>query len=229
MSGPAAWQVNDVVSDLLRFPSAQVQPVRHLQEIECTVIGLGAIGRPVSQLLATLGIGRLQLIDFDKVERSNMPTQGYSLADLDEAKVEAAAAAIRRLNPQVAISTVEDRFRPTLAVGRAVFCCVDSIAARSAIWRAIGPQVQFWADGRLSGDVLRVLAACNQPSREHYGTTLVGTPNGVSNSCATNGSLAAAAMAASLMVHQFTRWAHCAAIDADTVINLAASEWTLLA
>lgn len=229
MRGPAAWLATKVVADLYRLASIEGEATRRLQTIDCTVIGLGAIGRPVSHLLATLGIGKLQLIDFDKVERSNLRTQGYSPADLGEAKVEAAAATIRRLNPALAISTVEGRFRPALPVGQAVFCCVDSIAARSAIWRAIGPQVPFWVDGRLSGDVLRVLTACNQPSREHYATTLVGTPNGVSNSCATNGSLAAANMAASLMVHQFTRWACGAAIDADTVINLAASEWTLLA
>jgi len=221
--------VTKVVADLHRLLKAQVESTRRLQDIDCTVVGLGAIGRPVSQLLATLGIGQLQLIDFDTVELGNLPTQGYSPADLGEPKVEAAAAIVRRLNPVLAISTVGYRFRPSLTVGQVVLCCIDSIASRAAIWRAVGPRARFGTDGRLSGDVLRVLAACNQPSRGHYATTLVGTPNGVSFSCATNGSLAAANMAASLMVHQFTRWACGAAIDADTVINLAASEWTLLA
>jgi len=199
-----------------------------MQSLDCTVIGLGAIGRPLAHLLAMLAIGRLQLVDFDKVERSNLATQGYSPADLGEPKVEAAAAAIRRLNPELAISTVEDRFRPTLTVGQAIFCCVDSITARSAIWRAVERRIQFWADGRLSGDVLRVLVAGNQRSRDHYASTLVASPNGFSPTCATNGSLSAATIAASCMVHQFTRWARGAAVDADTAINLAASEWTLL-
>ena len=199
------------------------------QTVDCTVIGLGAIGRPVSQLLATLGIGRLQLIDFDIVEKDNLARQGYSPADLGELKVEAAAAAIRRLNPELAISTVEDRFRPSLTMGQAVFCCVDSIAARQAIWRALEGRASFWGDGRLSGDVLRVLVACDQATRAHYGTTLTSLVDGVTMPCATNGSLAAATIAASLLVHQFTRWLRKLPVDSDACINLLASEWTQLA
>lgn len=200
-----------------------------LATLDCTVIGLGAIGRPVSQLLATLSVGRLQLVDFDTVEHANLSRQGYSPADLGEPKVEAAAAMVRRLNPEMAISTVQDRFRPSLPLGDAVFCCVDSIASRAAIWRAVESRTRFWADGRLSGDVLRVLVACDAPSRSHYATALWTPPTWGSPPCATNGSLAAATVAASLLVHQFTRWASGAAVDADTVIHLAASEWTRLA
>jgi sulfur carrier protein ThiS adenylyltransferase len=217
-----------MVAEPVRVADTEISSGR-FQAVDCTVIGLGAIGRPVSQLLAALGIGRLQLIDFDIVERDNLTTQGYSPADLGEPKVEAAAAAIRRLNPALAISTVEDRFRPAQAVGRVVFCCVDSIAARRAIWRAVEGRVNFWGDGRLYGDVLRVLVACDPATRAHYATTLTSLVDGVSMPCATNGTLAAATIAASLLVHQFTRWLRKLPVDCDACINLLASEWTLLA
>ena len=49
-----------------------------------------------------------------------------------------------------------DRYRPRMEMGAAVFCCVDSITARAAIWRSVGPQCQFWADGRMLSEVIRV-------------------------------------------------------------------------
>src|SRR3712207_8955727 len=39
--------------------------------------------------------------------------------------------------------------------GEAVFCCVDSISARSAIWRSVRGRCRFWADGRMLGEVIR--------------------------------------------------------------------------
>ena len=217
-----------MVAEPVRVPDTELSSGR-FQAVNCTVIGLGAIGRPVSQLLATLGIGRLQLIDFDIVVKDNLARQGYSPADLGEPKVEAAAAAIRRLNLALPISTVEDRFRPSQTLGQVVFCCVDSIAARAAIWRAVEPRALFWGDGRLSGDVLRVLVACDPATRAHYGTTLTSLVDGVIMPCATNGSLAAATIAASLLVHQFTRWMRKLPVDCDACMNLLASEWTQLA
>ena len=45
--------------------------------------------------------------------------------------------------------------------GEAIFCCVDSITARAAIWRSLKDRCRFWADGRMLGEVLRVLTATN--------------------------------------------------------------------
>ena len=44
---------------------------RILREV-VTVIGVGAIGRQVALQLTALGVPKLQLVDFDRVERSNI-------------------------------------------------------------------------------------------------------------------------------------------------------------
>lgn len=71
------------------------------------IVGAGGIGSPVIQYLAAAGIGRLILIDDDVVEPSNLQRQTiFATTDAGLPKVEAAAAAARRLNPCV---TVEPR------------------------------------------------------------------------------------------------------------------------
>ncbi len=71
------------------------------------VIGCGGIGAPAIQYLAAAGVGRLILIDDDRVELSNLQRQViFGTPDQGRAKVDAAATAISRLNPHV---TVEQR------------------------------------------------------------------------------------------------------------------------
>src|SRR5262245_22326259 len=123
-----------------------------------TVIGVGAIGRQVALQLAAIGVGRLQLVDFDRVDLTNLTTQGYWAEDIGSPKVTATAQAIARLDPKIKIEQVDDHYRPKLTVGDAIFCCVDSIEARAAIWRSVHQRAAFWADGRVLGEAIRILA-----------------------------------------------------------------------
>ena len=59
-------------------------PREKLQDLTATVIGVGAIGRQVAIQLAALGVPRLQLIDFDTVEETNVTTQGYDFEDVGQ-------------------------------------------------------------------------------------------------------------------------------------------------
>lgn len=203
----------------------ELVPEDRLAEIKATVIGVGAIGRQVAVQLAAIGTPRLQLLDFDVVDVSNLTTQGYLAADVGEPKVQATAAAIEQLDPTIAVETVPDRYRPRIEVGQAVFCCVDSIDARTAIWRSAGKRCEFWADGRMLGEVLRVLAVGNGDGPEHYPTTLFAEPDAQRGRCTARSTIYAASIAAGLMVHQFTRWLRGIPVDRDVVLNLLSSEW----
>jgi adenylyltransferase/sulfurtransferase len=69
------------------------------------LIGAGGIGAPAIQYLAAAGVGRLTLVDDDIVALSNLQRQVlYGSADIDSLKVDAAAAAVARLNPDVRVS-----------------------------------------------------------------------------------------------------------------------------
>ena len=84
-------------------------PRDRLADIKATVIGVGAIGRQVCLQLAAIGTPRLQLVDFDVVDLSNVTTQGYWASDVGRLKVEATAAAIRQLDPGIAVECLQDR------------------------------------------------------------------------------------------------------------------------
>jgi sulfur carrier protein ThiS adenylyltransferase len=100
---------------------------------KATVIGVGAIGRQVALQLAAMGVSWLQLVDHDHVETSNLASQGYLEEDLDKLKVEATAALCKRINASTEIISVAERFRRSMEIGNAVFCCVDRIDVRRLI------------------------------------------------------------------------------------------------
>ncbi len=58
----------------------ELVPPEALAKADCTVIGIGAIGRQVALQLAAMGVPTLQLIDFDTVEAVNLAPQGYPAA-----------------------------------------------------------------------------------------------------------------------------------------------------
>lgn len=77
-----------------------------LRRASVLVVGCGGLGVPVMSYLAAAGIGRIGLVDADRLEASNLHRQTlYSLADVGKPKVELAAARLRALNPEVEIHT----------------------------------------------------------------------------------------------------------------------------
>jgi sulfur carrier protein ThiS adenylyltransferase len=207
----------------------ELVPTEKLAPLTVTVIGMGAIGRQAALQLAALGARRIQVIDFDVVDVTNVTTQGYCADEIGRPKVEAAAGAIGRVDPKVTVEPICDRYRPKFRTGEAVLCCVDSITARAAIWRAIQGRCVFWADGRMLGEVIRVLAAVSPADRRHHSGTLFTQAAAEPGSCTSRSTIYAASIAAGLMVHQFTRWLRERPVDRDVMLNLFAGEWTLAA
>lgn len=76
-----------------------------LRAAHVAVIGAGGIGSPAIQYLAAAGIGGLTLIDDDRVEPSNLQRQTiFGTDDAGRTKVDAAADAVARLTPHVAVA-----------------------------------------------------------------------------------------------------------------------------
>ncbi|TWT59704.1 ThiF family adenylyltransferase [Rubinisphaera italica] len=203
---------------------ADLVPRDRIQELQVTVIGVGAIGRQVALQLAALGIPRLQLIDFDQVEPTNITTQGYDHQDLGQLKVEATARRIQQLDPTIEIIQVADRYRSRMEVGAVVFCCVDRISTRESIWRSLQDRCEFWSDGRMLGESMRILTATDPNSRQHYSSTLFKQSAAQSGQCTARSTIYTANIAAGLMLHQFTRWLRGMPTDVDLCLNLLANE-----
>ena len=202
-------------------------PREHLQAIQATVIGLGAIGRQVALQLAAIGCQKVQLIDFDQIDHTNRTTQGYACRDVGTLKVWAARTQMLEIEPEMHIEVVEDRYRAKYPVGDAVFCCVDSISVRGAIWRSAGPRCRFWVDGRMLSETIRVLAVGDAVGRGRYPETLFAQSEAQRGSCTSRSTIYTAGIAAGLMVHQLARWLRDLPTDFDTTVNLLAGEYTV--
>ena len=110
-----------------------------LKRATVSVIGAGGIGSPAIQYLAAAGIGRLIVIDDDRVELSNLQRQTlFGGADIGAAKVDAAAAAVARLNPGVRIEARRaridaDNARDLIDGADVVLDGTDNFATRLAV------------------------------------------------------------------------------------------------
>ena len=110
-----------------------------LKRATVAVIGAGGIGSPAIQYLAAAGIGRLIVIDDDRVELSNLQRQTlFGGADIGAAKVDAAAAAVARLNPGVRIEARRARIdannaRDLIDGADVVLDGTDNFATRLAV------------------------------------------------------------------------------------------------
>ncbi|MFT4047035.1 MAG: HesA/MoeB/ThiF family protein [Solimonas sp.] len=106
-----------------------------LRDSSALVIGLGGLGSIASAYLAGAGVGRLLLCDRDRVEHSNLQRQIlYRQSDVGHAKIEAAAAQLRALNPEVEIETFgADAGLDAVRDADVVLDCTDNFPARYAI------------------------------------------------------------------------------------------------
>jgi len=201
-----------------------IVPAERLARCRATVIGVGAIGRQVALQLATIGIPWLQLVDFDIVEESNLASQGFLDDELDRPKVEATADLCQQINHRLEVHEVQDRFKRSLVIGNAVFCCVDRIDVRQLIWEAVKDKVDFFCDGRMSAEVLRVLAACDEQGRAYYPSTLFAAAEAYQGACTAKTTIYCANIAAGFMLAQFTKWLRHLPVDRDIQLNLLSSE-----
>ena len=201
-----------------------IVPRERILDCKATVIGVGAIGRQVALQLTAIGVPVLQLIDHDRVEASNLASQGYLQHDLGHPKVDMTAELCRKINHDLHVEVVYDRFKRTTPVGNCIFLCVDKIATRKHIWEALKDTVNFLVDGRMSAEVLRVITACDSPSREYYPKTLFAAEQAHTGPCTAKSTIYCANIAAGFMLAQFTKYLRLLPIDPDIQINLLASE-----
>jgi molybdopterin/thiamine biosynthesis adenylyltransferase/rhodanese-related sulfurtransferase len=81
------------------------------------VVGAGGLGCAVLSYLAAAGVGRLMIVDHDRVEESNLHRQPlYRMSDLGQSKAQAARAALLAMNPAVHIEALSERLTALNAV-----------------------------------------------------------------------------------------------------------------
>jgi adenylyltransferase/sulfurtransferase len=112
---------------------------RRLLGAHVVLIGAGGIGSPAIQYLAAAGIGRLTIVDDDRVDLSNLQRQTlYTTRDIGATKVAMAANAVQKLNPDVSIRPIDRRLDASNAADLVAGADVvldgsDSFATRLAV------------------------------------------------------------------------------------------------
>lgn len=92
------------------WPSFGEEGQRKLKGAHVVVAGVGGLGSTASMLLAAAGVGRITIIDCDKVELSNLNRQLLHWdEDIGRMKVESALRKLQRLNPTVQFKAFEKR------------------------------------------------------------------------------------------------------------------------
>ncbi|HTX23902.1 MAG TPA: ThiF family adenylyltransferase [Steroidobacteraceae bacterium] len=113
-------------------PSGQAR----LRASRVLVVGAGGLGVPVLTYLTGAGVGRLDVVDGDRLEPSNLHRQTlYALADVGRPKADLAAERLRALNPEVGIETHPVRLDAVngaelIAPSELVIDCSDNFATK---------------------------------------------------------------------------------------------------
>jgi adenylyltransferase/sulfurtransferase len=90
----------------LSLPEVGVEGQKRLLDSAVLLIGAGGLGCPLAQYLAAAGVGRIGIVDFDRVDASNLQRQVlYGTADIGRLKVDAARERINAMNPDVTVET----------------------------------------------------------------------------------------------------------------------------
>lgn len=97
---------------------------RHGEELQekfsaatVAICGLGGLGSNIAISLARAGIGKLILIDFDRVDISNLHRQQYRVEQIGEYKTEALSENLKAIAPYVVLETHTVRITEDNAVG----------------------------------------------------------------------------------------------------------------
>jgi adenylyltransferase/sulfurtransferase len=92
----------------LIMPEVGMEGQLQLKQAKVLCIGTGGLGAPLGLYLAAAGVGRIGLVDFDRVDDSNLQRQVlFSTKDVGRPKIEAAADRLRGLNPDIRIDTFD--------------------------------------------------------------------------------------------------------------------------
>jgi molybdopterin/thiamine biosynthesis adenylyltransferase/rhodanese-related sulfurtransferase len=92
------------------IPEVGVEGQLKLLSSRVLLIGAGGLGSPASLYLAAAGVGRLGIVDDDRVDASNLQRQiAHSTERLGEWKADSAKRTLEALNPDVEVVTYKER------------------------------------------------------------------------------------------------------------------------
>ena len=121
------------------LPQIGEEGQQKLRSARILVIGAGGLGCPAMQYLAAAGIGKLIIVDFDRIDMTNLNRQIlFTPEDIGEYKAEVAARKLKLFNPQIETETITAPLSAAIAAGHLPHCdlvldCTDNFATRYVV------------------------------------------------------------------------------------------------
>jgi len=202
-----------------------------LRSQNALIIGVGSIGRQVAITLATIGFGRIILVDPDTVEDVNLGTQGYCPRDIDMEKVHATADIIEEINPDMTCHCIPKRMTQRIIerlterdiIPTCVFMCIDTLRDRLFLWKRIFKEYHVpYIDGRMAVENLRILSILNadQETYDHYEETLTDADEQFEGRCTEKSTYYCANIAAGIMIAQYLKYLRSLLVPRDIMFDI---------
>jgi len=120
-----------------------------LQQARIGIAGAGGLGSNCAHILVRAGFRRFVLVDFDRVEASNLNRQFFFPDQVGLPKVEALAANLLRINPDLELELHEtaitsENVRPLFAGCDGVLECVDDPSVKKLLAEAMVPSAALF-------------------------------------------------------------------------------------
>lgn len=94
----------------LLLPEVGLEGQRKLKAARVLLVGAGGLGSPAALYLAAAGVGTLGIVDFDRVDITNLHRQLlHGTSDVGRTKLESAVDRLRDVNPHVTVEPHEVR------------------------------------------------------------------------------------------------------------------------
>ncbi len=179
----------------IMLPAIGVEGQQRLLDAKVLVIGVGGLGSPVAIYLAAAGVGELVLVDYDKVDLSNLQRQiVHTTSSIGQLKVDSARDRLLALNPDCRVVTIgrllnEEELAEQVAEADLVVDCSDNFQTRFAVNAACVARRKPLVSGaaiRMEG---QVAVFGNRPGDACY-HCLYGVGAEVEETCSENGVLA---------------------------------------
>ena len=152
-----------------------------MEQQRVVIIGIGAVGKNLANIIAGMKPGHLTLIDPDRVDEENVGPQGFEVGDIDEYKVDVAQRRnSSRMGGEDNIHVEPykapgcDNAKPYLDQATCIFMCVDSMEARGEIMDYLtrGSADSHWPqeviDTRMGAETYQIWDATTQAWTDNW-------------------------------------------------------------
>ena len=125
------------------------------QSKEIIIVGAGSTGSFIALTLAKMGMNKISVIDFDKVEEHNLNGQFYRFSDIGKFKVEALQEIIKDFTDIEinAINTkVDENYEFEINLNSLIILAVDDMETRKLIYENVKEMPLLLMDCRFGGE-----------------------------------------------------------------------------